>query len=117
MTRSWAVAAQQISAAENAIVVDGRTIPITSHRKPNEIPWASLGVEYVLECTGLFTDMETAKAHIDAGAKKVIISAPAKGEVKTIVMGVNEDEYDPDPSIMWSPMPPAPPTAWPRWPR
>ena len=89
------VAAQQISAAENAIVVDGRTIPITSHRKPNEIPWASLGAEYVLECTGLFTDMETAKAHIDAGAKKVIISAPAKGEVKTIVMGVNEDEYDP----------------------
>ena len=89
------IAAQQISAAENAIVVDGRTIPITSHRKPNEIPWASLGAEYVLECTGLFTDMETAKAHIDAGAKKVIISAPAKGEVKTIVMGVNEDEYDP----------------------
>ncbi len=89
------VAGQQISAAENAIVVDGRTIPITSHRKPNEIPWGSLGAEYVLECTGLFTDMETAKAHIDAGAKKVIISAPAKGEVKTIVMGVNEDEYDP----------------------
>ena len=89
------VASQQISAAENAIVVDGRTIPITSYRKPNEIPWSSLGADYVLECTGLFTDMETAKAHIDAGAEKVIISAPAKGGVKTIVMGVNEDEYDP----------------------
>ena len=77
------------------MIVDGKTIPITSHRKPSEIPWASLGAEYVLECTGLFCDMESAKAHIDAGATKVIISAPAKGEVKTIVMGVNEDEYDP----------------------
>ncbi len=89
------VASQQITIGENAIVVDGRIIPITSHRKPSEIPWGSLGADYVLECTGLFTDMESAKAHIDAGAKKVIISAPAKGEVKTIVMGVNEDEYDP----------------------
>ena len=89
------VASQQITIGENAIVVDGRIIPITSHRKPSEIPWGGLGADYVLECTGLFTDMESAKAHIDAGAKKVIISAPAKGEVKTIVMGVNEDEYDP----------------------
>jgi len=89
------VSPQEIVAADNAIVVDGRSIPITSHRKPSEIPWAQLGAEYVLECTGLFTDMASAKAHIDAGAAKVIISAPAKGEVKTIVMGVNEEEYDP----------------------
>ena len=89
------VSPQEIAAGDNAIVVDGRTIPITSHRKPSEIPWAQVGAEYVLECTGLFTDMESAKAHIDAGAAKVIISAPAKGEVKTIVMGVNEEEYDP----------------------
>ncbi len=82
-------------AGDNAIVVDGRTIPITSHRKPSEIPWAQVGAEYVLERTGLFTDMESAKAHIDAGAAKVIISAPAKGEVKTVVIGVNEGQYDP----------------------
>ncbi len=88
-------AEQQIVAVEDGISVDGRVIPVTSHRKPNEIPWASLGAEYVLECTGLFCDLESAKAHIDAGAAKVIISAPAKGDVKTIVMGVNEDEYDP----------------------
>lgn len=86
---------QEISFTENALIVDGVTIPLTSYRKPGEIPWANLGAEYVLECTGLFCDMESAKAHIDAGASKVIISAPAKGEVKTIVMGVNEDEYDP----------------------
>lgn len=86
---------QDISAAENALLVDGRSIPLTSHRNPAEIPWASLGAQYVLECTGLFTTLEKAKAHIDAGAAKVVISAPAKGEVKTIVMGVNEDEYNP----------------------
>lgn len=84
-----------VSVAENSIVVNGKNIPITSFRKPGEIPWATLGAEYVLECTGLFRDLESAKAHIDGGAGKVIISAPAKGEVKTIVMGVNEDEYDP----------------------
>ena len=87
--------AQDIKAGENALIVDGREIPLTSHRNPAEIPWSSLGAEYVLECTGLFTNLEKAKAHIDAGATKVIISAPAKGEVKTIVMGVNEDEYNP----------------------
>ena len=86
---------QDIKAGENTLVVDGREIPLTSHRNPAEIPWSNLGAEYVLECTGLFTNFEKAKAHIDAGATKVIISAPAKGEVKTIVMGVNEDEYNP----------------------
>jgi glyceraldehyde 3-phosphate dehydrogenase len=88
-------AKQHIEVGDNSLIVDGKTIPITSHRKPVDIPWASLGAEYVLECTGLFCDLESAQGHIDSGASKVIISAPAKGEVKTIVMGVNEDEYDP----------------------
>ncbi|MBP8083430.1 MAG: type I glyceraldehyde-3-phosphate dehydrogenase, partial [Spirochaetes bacterium] len=60
-----------------------------------ELPWKALGVDYVIESTGLFTDSEKAKGHLEAGAKKVIISAPAKGDVKTIVMGVNENEYEP----------------------
>ncbi|WP_457573458.1 type I glyceraldehyde-3-phosphate dehydrogenase [Desulfolithobacter sp.] len=86
---------REVVADENQIMVGDRAIRYTSHRAPADIPWAELGAEYVLECTGLFREMEAAKAHIDAGASKVIISAPAKGDVKTIVMGVNEDEYDP----------------------
>jgi glyceraldehyde 3-phosphate dehydrogenase len=86
---------RDIAFAENTILVDGKAIPLTGYRKPGEIPWIDLGAEYVLECTGHFCDMDSAKAHIDSGASKVIISAPAKGEIKTIVMGVNEDEYDP----------------------
>lgn len=86
---------KEVAASESGIVVDGKSIPVSSHRDPKDIPWADLGCEYVLECTGFFRDKETAGAHIDAGASKVIISAPAKGEVKTIVMGVNEEEYDP----------------------
>ncbi|GBE12736.1 glyceraldehyde-3-phosphate dehydrogenase [bacterium BMS3Bbin14] len=89
------VFASEVAVDGNGIVVDGRPVAVTSHRQPKDIPWMDLGAEYVLECTGLFRDADSAKAHIDAGAAKVIISAPAKGEVKTIVMGVNEDEYDP----------------------
>ncbi len=89
------VFAGEVTAAEDGIVVAGRPVAVTSHRQPKDIPWMELGAEYVLECTGLFRDGDSAKAHIDAGASKVIISAPAKGGVKTIVMGVNEDEYDP----------------------
>lgn len=85
----------EVTTADNGIVVDGKLIPVTSHRAPKDIPWSDYGAEYALECTGLFRDMDSAKPHIDAGAGKVVISAPAKGEVKTIVMGVNEDEYDP----------------------
>ncbi|MBM9511768.1 type I glyceraldehyde-3-phosphate dehydrogenase [Desulfogranum marinum] len=85
---------KEVEAAENSIVVDGRTIPVTGHRSPKDIPWGEYGAEYVLECTGLFRDHDSAAPHIDGGASKVIISAPAKGKVKTIVMGVNEDEYD-----------------------
>lgn len=80
---------------ENDILVDGELLKVTSHRQPKDIPWAEMGAEYVLECTGIFRDAESAGGHIDAGATKVLISAPAKGDVKTIVMGVNEDEYDP----------------------
>ena len=87
--------ASEVKAGEGNVIVDGRTIPVSSHRQPKDIPWGQMGAQYVLECTGIFSDADSAKAHIDAGATKVIISAPAKGEVKTIVMGVNEDEYDP----------------------
>lgn len=85
---------KEVTSDANGIIVDGRHIAVTSNRNPADIPWGDAGVEYVAECTGLFTDAESTQAHLDAGAKKVVISAPAKGEVKTFVMGVNEDEYD-----------------------
>ncbi len=84
----------EIESSDEGITVDGRLIKVTSHKNPADIPWADAKVKYVAECTGIFRDGESAKAHIDAGAEKVIISAPAKGDVKTFVMGVNEDEYD-----------------------
>lgn len=87
--------AGEIQALENTLFVDGKAVPVTDHRQPKDIPWAEMGADYVLECTGIFRDEGSVKAHIDAGAVKVIISAPAKGDVKTIVMGVNEEEYDP----------------------
>ncbi len=80
---------------ETGITVDGRHIAVSEHRSPSDIPWGDLGVDYVAECTGIFRDSESAQGHLDAGAKKVVISAPAKGDVKTLVMGVNEEEYDP----------------------
>jgi len=86
---------KQVQADERGIIVDDRHIEVFNHRDPAAIPWGSLEVDYVIEATGRFTDKEKAQAHIEAGAGKVIISAPAKGDVKTIVMGVNEDEYDP----------------------
>jgi glyceraldehyde 3-phosphate dehydrogenase len=77
------------------LVVNGHKIKcVAATRDPSGLPWGELGVDYVIESTGLFTESEKAKGHITAGAKKVIISAPAKGDVKTIVMGVNEGEYD-----------------------
>lgn len=84
----------KISADDEGMTVDGKRITISDHRNPADIPWGELGVDYVAECTGFFRDADSAQAHLDAGAKKVIISAPAKGNVKTFVMGVNEDEYD-----------------------
>ena len=90
--------------AENdVLVINGNKVRcIMAQRNPADLPWGKLGVEYVIESTGLFTDSEAAKGHIAAGAKKVIISAPAKGDVKTIVMGVNENEYDSEKNIIVS---------------
>lgn len=85
----------EVSVGENCIVVDGKKILVSSSLDPAKIPWGELGAEIVVESTGRFTEASKAAAHITAGAKKVIISAPAKGEDITIVMGVNEEKYDP----------------------
>jgi glyceraldehyde 3-phosphate dehydrogenase len=86
---------RKLGADEQGITVDGAHIEIFSRTNPADIPWGDLGVDYVIESTGRFTESDKAQAHLEAGAKKVVISAPAKGNVKTIVMGVNEHEYDP----------------------
>jgi glyceraldehyde 3-phosphate dehydrogenase len=80
---------------DDALIVDGREIRVLKEKDPANLPWGDLGVDVVVESTGLFTDAEKARAHLGAGARKVIISAPAKGEDVTIVLGVNEDAYDP----------------------
>ena len=80
----------------DVLVVAGHPVKcVMATKEPSQLPWKDLGVDYVVESTGLFTDSEKAKGHLAAGAKKVIISAPGKGEVKTLVMGVNHEEYDP----------------------
>jgi glyceraldehyde 3-phosphate dehydrogenase len=79
---------------DDVLIVNGKDILVVSAKSPAELPWAKLGVQLVIESTGLFTDAEKAKGHITAGAKKVLISAPAKGEDITIVLGVNDDKYD-----------------------
>lgn len=84
----------EITHTENSIVVGSRQIPIFAEKDPSALPWKDLGIDVVFECTGAFTSKEKAMAHIDAGAKKVIISAPAKGDLKTIVYNVNEDTLD-----------------------
>ena len=81
-------------AEDDVLVVNGKDILVVSAKSPADLPWAKLGVQLVIESTGLFTDAEKAKGHIAAGAKKVIISAPAKGEDITIVLGVNDGKYD-----------------------
>jgi glyceraldehyde 3-phosphate dehydrogenase len=83
-----------VEAGEGSITIDGDEVKIFAEKDPAKLPWADLGVDIVLESTGRFTDADKAGAHIQAGAKKVIISAPAKGEDLTIVMGVNSDKYD-----------------------
>ncbi len=87
--------AAEVSAKDASISVGGKDIMVLAVRDPKELPWKSLGVDIVLESTGLFTDKEKAAGHITAGAKKVIISAPAKGQDATLVLGVNDDKYDP----------------------
>ena len=80
---------------DDILIVNGADIRVVSAKSPAELPWKALGVDIVIESTGLFTEAEKAKGHLAAGAKKVVISAPAKGEDITIVMGVNHDKYNP----------------------
>jgi glyceraldehyde 3-phosphate dehydrogenase len=84
-----------VEAKGDALVVNGKPIKVTSIKEPEKLPWKDLGVEYVLESTGRFTDRDNAAKHLTAGAKKVVISAPAKGEDITICIGVNHEKYDP----------------------
>ncbi len=86
-----------VEAKADGIVVDGKFIPCTSERDPAQLPWAKYGAEYVIESTGLFTTYDKASKHLEAGAKRVVISAPTKDpdQVKTLLMGVNQGEYDP----------------------
>ena len=86
----------EVTATENAIVVNGKSIPIFAERDPKNIPWGKLEAEYVVESTGLFLTQEKAQAHIDAGAKKVVMSAPSKDSTPMFVCGVNLDAYTPD---------------------
>src|SRR5256885_4554888 len=85
----------EVEATDNTLVVNGHKVQVIAQRDPAQIPWGDLGVELVIESTGFFTDATKAAAHLKGGAKKVIISAPAKGEDLTIVLGVNENVYDP----------------------
>ncbi|MBI5232183.1 MAG: type I glyceraldehyde-3-phosphate dehydrogenase [Coriobacteriales bacterium] len=87
--------AGDVSVADSGFSVNGKEVKVIAERDPSQLPWAELGVDVVIESTGLFTDGEKAKMHLAAGAKKVIISAPAKNEDITIVIGVNDDQYDP----------------------
>jgi glyceraldehyde 3-phosphate dehydrogenase len=82
-------------AGEGALVIEGKSIKILAEKDPAKLPWKELGADIILECTGLFTDREKAAVHLTAGAKKVLISAPAKGQDATIVLGVNTEHYDP----------------------
>ncbi|MDD5045072.1 MAG: type I glyceraldehyde-3-phosphate dehydrogenase, partial [Candidatus Omnitrophica bacterium] len=80
---------------ENSLMVDGKELKVISYKSPAEIPWKDLGVDLVIESSGVFTDKEKAIGHINQGAKKVVITAPAKGQDLTVVLGVNQDKYDP----------------------
>jgi glyceraldehyde 3-phosphate dehydrogenase (phosphorylating) len=87
---------REVTHTDGSITVDGQEIKLLAERDPGSLPWSDLGVDVVVESTGFFTDRDGAAKHLDGGAKKVIISAPAKGPDVTIVLGVNEDDYDPE---------------------
>ena len=91
----FGIFSKDVEAKEGALVVGGKEIKVLAERDPANLPWKALGIDLVVESTGIFTDKAKAVKHIEAGAKKVIISAPAKNEDITIVLGVNEDKYDP----------------------
>ena len=84
-----------VESTEDSIIINGQKIQVLADRDPSKLPWGTLGAEIVVESTGFFTDASAAGGHMDGGAKKVIISAPAKGEDATLVLGVNETSYDP----------------------
>ncbi|MER1996967.1 MAG: type I glyceraldehyde-3-phosphate dehydrogenase [Arthrobacter sp.] len=86
---------ESVEVQDGNLVVGGKTIKVLAERDPSQLPWKDLGVDIVIESTGFFTKADDARKHIDAGAKKVLISAPGKGADRTIVMGVNDSEYDP----------------------
>ena len=86
--------AADVKVQDGDLLVDGRTIKVLAERDPGNLPWKDLGVDIVIESTGLFTDAADAEKHLVAGARKVLISAPAKGDDLTVVMGVNDGEYD-----------------------
>src|SRR5437667_3195702 len=86
----------EVSSTADSIVIDGRAIKVVQERDPAKLPWKALDIDIAIESTGCFTDANKAKAHLDAGARYVIISAPAKNEDKTVVLGVNETEFDPE---------------------
>jgi len=92
---NFGILPNEVKANGDSIVVDGKKIRVISEKDPSRLPWKDLGAEIVVESTGIFRDTEKAGAHIKAGAKKVIVSAPAKGQMATFVLGVNEEKYDP----------------------
>ncbi len=92
--------AESVVAGEDSITVDGKTIKIYSEKEASNLPWGEIGVDVVLECTGFYTSKEKAQAHLDAGAKKVVISAPAGNDLKTVVFGVNEGILTPEDNIV-----------------
>ncbi len=104
----------EVTVEGNTLIVNGKKIRLTQERDPSQLKWDEVGADIVLESTGLFLTKETAQKHIDAGAKKVILSAPSKDDTPMFVYGVNDKKYAGEAS---SATPAAPPTAWPRWPR
>ena len=90
----------EVSSTEDSIIVNGKSIKASAERDPANLPWGELGVDVVLESTGIFTDPDGAGKHLTAGAKKVVISAPAKGDIKTVVLGVNDETMTGDETIL-----------------